>query len=137
MELCANEVRVVLDLEDLHALTRLVLAHKVETCLLQTLDVLRVDLVSMTVTLLNFLGTSVQSTDLGPVAAGLKDGLARAETHGAAHVVLVEFGHRNDNTISCCSVEFLRVGTSQATQVACELDSGSLETETDLEITSV
>lgn len=105
MELRAHKVRVVLDLKDLHTLTCLILANKVQTSSLQLANVLWVDFISMTVSLLNLLSTVVECADLGPFAVGLEDGLPGSETHGTTHVVLVKLGHGDNNAVGGSGVE--------------------------------
>lgn len=136
MELRAHKVGVVLDLEDLHTLARLVLADKVQTSSLELINVGRVDLVAVAVPLLDLLVAAVEGTDLGPLAVGLEDGLARPQTHGAAHVVLVELRHGDNNAVVGASFELLRVGLGQLADVASKLDGGGLEAETDLGVES-
>lgn len=131
-----DKVRVVLDLEDLHTLTRLVPSNEVQTGGLQPSNVLWVDLVSVTVSLLDLFNASVQSTDLGPLGTALEDGLSGTETHGTAHVLLVELRHGDDHTVAGRGFELLGVGTRHATDVSCELDGGGLEAEADLNLIS-
>lgn len=91
--LLTNEVWVILQLEDLHTLTCLVLPDEVQASGLQAVNVHGIDLVPVTVSLLNFEAATVQCTNLGPVAPFLEDRLPGPKTHGASHVLLVELGH--------------------------------------------
>lgn len=134
MELGAHEVRVVLDLEDLHTLAGLVLSDKVETSSLELVDILGVDLVTVTVSLLNLLVATVEGTDLGPLTVGLEDSLPGSETHGTAHVVFVELGHGDDHAVAGSGVKLFGVGLWHVADIAGELDSSGLETKTDLGI---
>lgn len=132
MELCAHKVRVILDLENFHPLTRLILADELQTSSLQLSDVLRVDLISMTVPLFDLLSAVVKGTDLGPLAIGLEDSLPGSETHGASHVVLVKLGHGDDDAVAGSSVELFRVGSRKVAEIAGKLDGGGLKAEADL-----
>ena len=50
---------------------------------------------------------SVQFARFGPgLCAGLEDGRAQAETHGAPHVRFGDFGHEDDDRVRGCGVEF-------------------------------
>lgn len=50
---------------------------------------------------------SVQFSGFGPgLGAGLEDGRAEAETHGAPHVGFGDFGHEDDDGVGGCGVEF-------------------------------
>lgn len=124
---------MVLELKDLHTLARLVLADKVQTGGVQAVDVFGIDLVAVTVSLLDLVGPAVEGADLGPLAARLEDGLARPEAHGAAHVLLVELGHGDDDVVAGGGVELLGVGAGQGAKIARELDGGGLESEANLQ----
>lgn len=132
VELGAHEIRVVLDLEDFHTLAGLVLSNKVQTSSLKLLNIRRIDLIAVAVPLLNLRKTAVEGTDLGPLAAGLENGLPGAETHGATHVLLVELGHGDDDAVTGGGVEFLGVGGWQVADVASELYGSGLEAKADL-----
>lgn len=134
VELCAHEVRVILDFKDLHTLTGLILSDKVQPSSLQLADVLRVDLISVTVSLFDLLNAAIEGTDLGPLAVGLEDGLPGPETHGTSHVLLVKLGHGDDHTVAGSGVELFRVGGRKVADVARELDGGGLETKADLNV---
>lgn len=133
VELGAHEVRVVLDLEDLHALAGLILSDKVQTSSLQLLNVRRVDLVAVAVPLLDLGETAVKGSDLSPLAVGLEDGFPGAETHGAAHVFLVELGHGDDHAVAGGGIKLLGVGRGQVADVAGILNGSGLEAKTDLD----
>lgn len=131
MELSSNEVRVLLELKDLHALARLVLADEVEAGLLQLLNVGGVGLVAVAVSLLHRLGLAVQLAQLGPLAAGLELGGTETETHSTAEVVAVQLGHVDDDLLSGLAVELFGGGVGEVEEVTGVLDDGGLEAEAD------
>lgn len=128
-----NKVRVILELKDLHTLTSLVFSNKVQTGGIQALDICGVNLVSVTVSLLNLVESAVEGADLGPLAARLEDGLSRSEAHGTSHVLLVELRHGDDDAVAGGGVELLGVGAWQVANVAGELNGGGLKSEANLQ----
>lgn len=126
-------VRVVLDLDNLHALTGVVLANEDEARLLELLDVVGVDLVTVTVTLLDGGGLAVESTELAELRAGLEVSGTGAETHGTAKLLLGTLGHEDDDAVLSVSIELLRGGILELAEVAGSLDDGNLHTKADTE----
>lgn len=133
VELGSDEVGVVLELKDLHALASVVLADEVQAGLGELLDVSRVGLVTVAVSLLHRVGLAVQGAQLGPLAARLEFGRAQAEAHGTAELVAADLGHVDDNLVLGLGVKLLRGGVRNVEEVAGVLDDGGLETKADTE----
>lgn len=132
VKLCAHEVWVVLDLEDLHALSGFIFSNEMQTSSLQLADIFRVDFISVAVPLFDLRNAAVEGTNLGPLAVGLEDSLPGSETHSASHILLVKLGHGDNHTIVGSGVELFRVSARQTADVTGELDGGGLETKADL-----
>ena len=66
VELHADEERVLLEFDNLHTFTLVVLSDEVQTSLGEPVDVLRINLVSVTVTLENLASFRVELSGLGP-----------------------------------------------------------------------
>jgi len=153
---------MVLEFDNLHALTLIVLPDEAQPALLQPLDERRVDLVPVAVALEDraraaaaLLAVRVQRAQAAPLAAGLEQRRAQAQPHRRAHRGLVDFGHEHDDAgISSratttaggagagaggagTAAEFLAGGARNAAHVARELDDRDLHAETDAEIGGV
>lgn len=126
-------VRVVLDLNNLHALVGVVLADEDEAGLLELVNVVGVDLVTMTVTLLDAGGLAVESAKLAELGAGLEVSGTGAETHSTAKLLLGTLGHEDDDAVLGVGVELLRSGVLEFAKVAGSLDNGNLHTKADTE----
>lgn len=126
-------VRVVLDLDNLHALAGVVLADEDEARLLELLDVIGVDLITVTVTLLDGGGLAVESAELAELRAGLEVSSTGTETHGTAKLLLGTLGHEDDDAVLGVGVELLRSGILELAEVAGSLDDGNLHTKADTE----
>lgn len=126
-------VRVVLDLDNLHALTGVILADEDEARLLELLDVIGVDLVTVTVTLLDGGGLAVESAELAELRTGLKVSRTGAETHGTTELLLGTLRHEDDDAVLGVGVKLLRGGILELAEVAGSLDDGNLHTKADTE----
>ena len=133
MVLDTDVVRVVLDLNNLHTLVGVVLADEDETGLLKPVNVFGVDLVTVTVTLLDAGGLAVKSAKLAEFGAGLEVGGTGAETHGTAKLLLGTLGHEDDDAVLGVGVELLRGGILEVAEVTGSLDNGNLHTKADTE----
>lgn len=126
-------VGVVLDLDNLHTLARVVLADEDEARLLELVDVIGVDLITVTVTLLDGCGLAVESTELAELGTGLEMSSTGAETHGATKLLLGTLGHEDDDAVLGVGVELLGSGILEVAEVAGGLDDGNLHTKADTE----
>jgi len=127
---------MILELKDLHALTSLIPADKMKTSLLKHVNVLGINLVTVTMTFLNHIDIPVQGTSLGPLSVRLENGLSQTKTHGATHILLVKLRHVNDDMSLRLSVELFGRGVGKATEIARVLDGSNLETKADLILVS-
>jgi hypothetical protein len=73
-------------LDHFHADARAILSNKVETAATESLDVVRIDLVSMTMALFDGLLPIIELTESRPFASGLKLRRAQTESHRTAHM---------------------------------------------------
>lgn len=133
------EARLTLDLEDLHSLSTLVSSDKLESSLLavgllEPLDHLGVDLVSVTVPLPHGSLPAIQPSDLCVLGRGLKDGRTQTQSHGPSKVRLGDLGHEDDRGRGAARDELGRVGVLDATDVSGPLDDGDLHPEADSEV---
>lgn len=132
MELHTHKPGVVLDLDDLHTLTLDVLSNEGETGLLDLLDHLRVDLVTMAVALLNLRdGGSVQTPQTRPLGVLLEDAGVSAKTHGSTELALVDLGHVDNGVVLGLGVQLLTADILDVGDVAAELQHGQLHTQAD------
>ena len=90
VELDSHEPWVVLNLDDLHALTLNVLANEGKSSFLELMDDGRVDFVTMPMSLGDLCCRSVQRPELRPLGVLLENARVLSETHGAAEVNLVD-----------------------------------------------
>lgn len=130
-----------------HSRARLVAPDKFETRVVDLIDVFRVDFVPVAVSfrdLAAVVGASegrrrvvdlLQGASRGAIRVRVGEfGHACTEAHGAAHVVLIDFGHENDDLFVGVFVEFGRVGVRPAQDVAGILHDLCLESEADAEV---
>jgi len=134
MVLDTQEVRVIGQLDNLHTLTSLVLANKLETLGLKLLNELGVDLITMTMTLQHGRSTSIQLADGRVFSASLELGRAGSETHGTAEMGLGDLGHVDDNRGRRVLVQLDRVGLGHTADVTSKLDDSDLETQADSKV---
>lgn len=132
VELDTDEPGVVLDLDNLHTLALGVLSDERETGLLNLLDHVGVDLVTMTVALLNLRdGGSVQTTQTRPLGVLLEDTGVSAKTHGTTKLALVNLGHVDNGMVLGLGVQLLTADILDVGDVAAELQHGQLHTQAD------
>lgn len=81
-----NKERVILDLNGLDSHSLIVKRRDRETALLQFVDIFGVNLITMSVALLDNGGALVHGSELAPFGARLKVCCASTESHGAAHL---------------------------------------------------
>ena len=106
VELHTDEPRVVFKLDDLHAHAGLVLADEGETLLLELVDVVGVDFVAVSVTLVDALVVqAVERTELRPLGVGLPHGGPQTKTHGATNDTGVVLRHGDDDAVLILAVE--------------------------------
>lgn len=96
----------VLQLDNLHTFTPVVLAHEVEATLGEALNVIRIDFITVTVALQDLASFTIHLAELAPLGALLEQSRADAEPHGATKVRLAAFRHKNDNGIGGVSGDF-------------------------------
>lgn len=77
---------MILDLNGLDSHSLVVKRRDIEAALLQLVDIFGVNLVTMSVALLNDCGTLVHGTELAPFGARLKVRCASTKSHCAAHL---------------------------------------------------
>ena len=119
-------------LENLHPLSTLILAHEAQAALREAVDERGVDLVPMTMALPNLARAAVELADLGPrLATLLEHSRAQAKTHRTTHVRLGNLRHEDDDGLRSRRIELSRRSTRHATHVPRPLDHGELESETD------
>src|SRR5690349_6159393 len=92
-----DEVRVVSHLDNLHALTGLVLADKLKTLGVESVDHLGVDLITMTMTLQNAVSTSIQLAKLGVLSSLLEQCRLYSEPHRSTQVSLADLRHEDND----------------------------------------
>ena len=131
MILHTDVIRVILEFHNLHPLTPIVLSEEVEPGIVQLIHVRGVNLVPVPVALANDVDVSVQRAELAPLASGLEVRIVETQTHGAAHLSLVDLGHEDDDLVFGVAVEFLRGGLREMHDVAGEFDDGYLHAEAD------
>lgn len=132
-----DEPWVVLQLDDLHTLALIILSNKVQSTLGQTINVLWVNLVSVTVTLVDLLSLSVKRAELRPLGSRLELCRAEAETHGSSHGGLVNLWHEHDDWVLSLLVQLCRGSSLHGADVASELDNSDLHTEADTQVWSL
>lgn len=137
MVLDSHEVLVVLKLDNLHTLSLVVLSNKVQSSLAQLLDVLGVNLVSVTVTLEDLSGLSVKLADLGPLRTRLEDGRADSETHGSSEVGGGSFRHEDDDGVGGLCGNLNRVCVLQSTDVTGVLNNRNLHSQANSQVGNV
>lgn len=107
-----DEVRVVVNLQHLHTLATLVLADEAHMSRgLEAVDVLRLNLVTVTVTLPCNLMPTVETTELGVLSVGLKDGRPQTQPHSTTHVSLGDLRHEADDGVGSVLGQLRGVGT--------------------------
>lgn len=131
MKLDTHIPRVVLQLQDLHTNTLVILADEVKTSFSELLDVVGVDFISVTMTLLDLELLAVELAETRPFASRLEDGWAETETHCSAEGGLVDFGHEDDEWVGTLFVQLDGRCTSDTAYVTSEFDDGDLHAETD------
>ena len=124
MILRSKEVRVVCKFDNLHSFTLSILANKSHSGGLQLSHHIGVDFVSMTMALMNFHLSVVQSEC--SAILGLQVGLSTAKTHGSTHVGTATFGHENDRRMRCAFIELSTVRPSLTKNVTREIDYSDL-----------
>lgn len=97
------------------------------------LDVLGLNLVTVTVALPGNVLGAVETTKLGVLRVGLEDGRAEAETHGSTHVRLRDLGHETDDGVGGILDKLRRVCVLQPDNVTGPLDHSDLESQTNAE----
>jgi hypothetical protein len=133
----SHEVLVVLKLDNLHTLGLVVLSNKVQSSLAQLLDVLGVNLVSVTVTLEDLSGLSVKLTDLGPLRTRLEDGRADSETHSSSKVGGRSFRHEDNDGVGGLRRDLNRVCVLQSTDVTGVLNDRNLHSQANSQVGNV
>jgi hypothetical protein len=134
VELHADEVGVLFELHNLHALAEVVLADKVETRLGQSVDVLRVDLISVAVTLQDLASLTVKLADLGPFASGLEDSGAESQPHGTSEVGLGALRHEDDDGFRSFGRDLDGMGVLESADVASVFDNGNLHSQANSQV---
>lgn len=135
VELNPDEPGVVFEFNDFHPLALVVLANKVQSGSLETVDILGIDLVPVTVTLINGSTVkSVQRAELRPLSALLEEGGARSKAHSTAKVDLVDLRHRDDNRVRGALIELNRACTSNTANIAGILNDSSLHAKADTKV---
>ena len=132
MILHANHVGVALDLEDFHALARRVAPDELEALGLHRRHVLNVDLVPVSMTLVEGREAAVEPAGVAVRAA--EHGAARAQAHRATHVRLGALGHEDDDRVWRVSDHLCRVSGLVPQHIARELDHGHLEAKAHAEV---
>jgi hypothetical protein len=84
-----NEERMVLDLNALDSNAFAIEGGQGKSSLLKLLDKIRVDLVTVSVTLLDNISTAVDGAKPAPLGAGLEVRCPCAESHGATHLPVI------------------------------------------------
>src|SRR5258706_4802374 len=141
MELAADEPGMRRQLDHLAQLLPLGEAGDAQALVLQALNVLVVDLVAMTMALVDH----VRAVDLAREAPGLERSALSAQTHRPAEigllvtaldpaVAVLPFGHERNHRVERVAVEFGRVRPGQAHHVARELDHRELHAQAYAEI---
>lgn len=106
VELNTDVPRVVLKLDDLHTDTGLVLADESKSLLLELVDVVGVDFVTVSVALVDALVLqAVERAELRPLGVGLPHGGSQTKTHSATNDTSVVLGHGDDDTVLVPAVE--------------------------------
>lgn len=120
-----DEEGVILDLDGLDTLALVVQRGEAQASSAQLLNVLGVDLVAMTVALLNNLGSAIHGAQLTPFRPGLEVRSAGSQSHGTTHfpavvstcneafyqyldLLLGAFRHENDDLVVCFRGHFFR-----------------------------
>jgi len=127
-----EEERRTLDLGDLHALAALVATSEHEALRLDALDVRRVDLVAVAVTLPDDVGAAVQLADLAPLGGRLEDGRSQAEAHRAAEVRLRNLRHEDDDGVRGRVEELGRVSVCEGESAPAATGRGDRRTDAPL-----
>lgn len=128
------ERRLTRQLEHLHTLPALVLAHEAHPARRKALDERRVHLVPMTMALPDLARAAIQLAHLRPPRRVLLEhGRAQAQAHRAAHVRLRDLGHEHDHGLWGGGVELGGRRAREAAHVARPLNDGELEAEADAE----
>lgn len=136
MELDTDVVRVVLvrQLNDLHTLALVVLSNKVQSLLGQAVDVLRVNLITVTMALENLLLTTVKSAELGPFATRLEVGRTHSQAHSTTEMGLATFWHEDNDGVGGRIVDLNGVGVLKTKNVAGVFNNGNLHSQADTKV---
>jgi hypothetical protein len=82
----------------------------VKTLHLETVDIVRVDLISVPVPLPDDLGSTIELANGGPLRVGLEDGRAESQSHRTSEVRLADLGHEDDDRVGSRLHKLSRVG---------------------------
>lgn len=137
--LAPNVVRVLRtrQLGNLHPCSRGVPSDEFQPSVVNLIDAIRIDLISMPVTLADSVGTAVKNLrrrHRSILVLVREFGVPCTEAHGTAHIVLVNLGHEDDNGMVAFFVKLGRIGIFPVQYIAGILHHHGLETEANSEV---
>ncbi|KAI6755850.1 hypothetical protein HG531_004956 [Fusarium graminearum] len=122
---------MVLQLNSLNSDTLVIHRGQREASLLEILDVVGVDLIAMSVTLLHHINSSVQASELAPLGAGLEHA---SPTPVVIDLLLGTLRHEDDNAVLSGGRKLFRGGALETHDVAGILNDCSLHTQADTKV---
>lgn len=125
---------MIFELNNFHTLSLIVLSDEAEPLALEILNPFGVDLISMSVTLMNFLGTTVKLSHLGPLSILLEVSWAETKSHGSSQVSLGNLRHEDNDWVWSVGDELNGMGVLKIGYIASVLNDGDLHTKTDTEV---
>lgn len=128
---------VLLQLDNLHTLTLIILSNKVQSTLSQAVDILRVNLISVAMSLMDLLSLRVQRAKLGPLTSRLELRRSQSETHRTTHSRLIHLRHKHHNWMFSLLIQLRTRRTLQSDHISRKLNNRDLHSQANSQVWSL